>query len=351
MEKLSPCTQEEEKRVETFKEVARVYMSHFFSQAHSLLKRQTSIMLCIPLWPFITGCVLLFCVIVALLTLYFASSLCKVKLPRQRLAVKRKRSSSTGQVMSLDGTNPSSTATTVSTSTSTAKASTAPPPSSPANPLEEDDEWTARTLIGPLVPCPARHRQACSWMGRINNLIKHCTEGKCVQIVKARRRCDGEQALTKHLPGQIIPEAWCSSLIGDHDHQYRSVFDQAFTTAHWKPVFLIDADSVRLFPYLVMYRTANKEWIFSVRSYAMQDYRDKFKVCLKVTSPSETLNPNQSVESYHGYSFDGSLLSCMDDEQEVRASGHYLSLTDQQVKMLKAGSTLLRYFVKIVKRD
>jgi hypothetical protein len=74
-------------------------------------------MLCIPLWPFITGCVLLFCVIVALLTLYFASSLCKVKLPRPRLAVKRKRSSSTGQVMSLDGTNPSSTATAVLTST------------------------------------------------------------------------------------------------------------------------------------------------------------------------------------------------------------------------------------------
>jgi hypothetical protein len=73
-------------------------------------------MLCIPLWLFIIGCVLLFCAIVALpLTLYFTSSLCKVKLPCARLAVKRKRSSSTGQVMSLAGTNSSSTATEAST--------------------------------------------------------------------------------------------------------------------------------------------------------------------------------------------------------------------------------------------
>jgi hypothetical protein len=197
--------------------------------------------------------------------------------------------------------------------------------------------------------CPGRHRGACSWKGPLTDIIKHVVAEKCVQIVKARRRCDGKEAVVIHRPGETVEEAWCSSVIGDFGEDQRglSVLGRPVVT-HWKPVFLIDGDSVRLFPYMVLYRSPRHGWLFTVRSYADQDVRDKYEVTVKVTSPSASMSPQESVESFMGWAFQGGVLAPSDEEHRVLESGHFLALSDHQVNKVRENRVLLRYYVRIV---
>jgi hypothetical protein len=197
--------------------------------------------------------------------------------------------------------------------------------------------------------CPGRHRGACSWKGPLTDIIKHVVAEKCVQIVKARRRCDGKEAVVIHRQGETVEEAWCSSVIGDfgEDQPGLSALGRPVST-HWKPVFLIDGDSVRLFPYMVLYRSPRHGWLFTVRSYADPDVRNKYEVTVKVTAPSARMSPQASVESFVGWAFQGGVLAPSDEEHQVLESGHFLALSDHQVKIVRENRVLLRYYVRIV---
>jgi hypothetical protein len=201
--------------------------------------------------------------------------------------------------------------------------------------------------------CPGCHRGACSWKGSLTDIIKHVVAEKCVQIVKARRRCDGKEAIVIHRLGETVEEAWCSSVIGDfgEDQPGLSALGRPVVT-HWKPVFLIDGDSVRLFPYMVLYRSPRHGWLFTVHSYADQDVRNKYEVTVKVTAPSARMSPQASVESFVGWAFQGGVLAPLDDEHQVLESGHFLALSDHQVKKVRENRVLLHYYVRIVpKKD
>jgi len=179
---------------------------------------------------------------------------------------------------------------------------------------------------------------------------------KCVQIVKARRRRDGEPAVTPPKKGETPEEAWCSSIIGDFsggessEAGKQTVFGRHVPT-HWKAVLLVDAANVRLFPYLIVHRDAKGNWILSVRAHAGEDVRKSYKAFLKVTSVSARMNEKVSPEDHEGWGFCGSPLAPDASESAVTDSGSFLLLSDAQVKRLKEGASLFRYWVRLVPKE
>lgn len=192
------------------------------------------------------------------------------------------------------------------------------------------------------VRCPAHHRRACDWVGSLKELYIHLNEKKCTQIIK-----------------QDEEEKPFTSVIGDFLDDM-TVFDRKSMT-HWKPVMLVTRHLFRLFAYLVMSRAPSGEWFFYVRVMAGQEIVDRVKADIVVRSPASDLSEvktkcvcnTTTKTSDKEFFFEGLVNSFEASEDQVFKSGRYLKMTDEQVKHLMNGKTLLEYEVdlKLAEKD
>jgi len=73
-----------------------------------------------------------------------------------------------------------------------------------------------------------------------------------------------------------------------------------------------------------------------------------FQAWVHVTSVSAKMSADVAPQAHCGWTFSCSPLAPDDDEATVLNSGNYLKLEDSQVKQLQEGSSLFRYWVRIV---
>jgi len=204
------------------------------------------------------------------------------------------------------------------------------------------------------VPCPGYLRGACCWTGELFQYVKHFTEKKCLQVVKCRRQ-ENNEIYDVRDPQQQVPEpkVWCSSIVGETiqgpgPNTGMSIFE-SIGPSHWKPTVLVDPSNIRLFPTLVIYRGINGVWNLTVRTHLAKEIRDHFRAIIKITRPTESLGHNKDPMDFDGVAFVGDLQHVEATDEEILRSCQYLRLSDPQVKLLREGPELFRYFIRIVR--
>jgi len=202
-------------------------------------------------------------------------------------------------------------------------------------------------------------RKTCDWSGPLAKMIPHVIDKKCSLIVKSKE--------------ENCPFV---STLGDFATEGMTVFGRNAPT-HWRPTLLISKQIIRLFAYLVAFRTAAGCWILYVRSYASEETRKKLQVKI-VVRQAKNLSQNcqkvgaytiitrskaklakeehdkaerARINNYDSITFHGRLFGQDETEQNVLDSGEYLCLSDSQVKKFCVERVLFEYSVEITVKE
>jgi hypothetical protein len=189
------------------------------------------------------------------------------------------------------------------------------------------------------VPCPSKHRGACSWTGPLSKLIDHCKENKCVQVAFDDSWYNNNFVVSSNF--QNVNSVFKSNL-GDFPSSEKSVFDRNNLITHWKPVLLLSKKVLSLWCHVVIQRDSQGFWKLMAYSMLPKECTDQIRVKITVGDPDK----GQS------FNFSGKLTSYQTSSEEAIREGNFLLLHDAQVKPFKLSgqskaNTLFDYSIEV----
>ena len=227
----------------------------------------------------------------------------------------------------------------------------------------ENAAWHEEICFYRTVKCAGDFfRGGCGWSGPIGKMVPHVLERKCALVL---------ENLQDNCP--------FVSSIGDFPGEGMSVFERKVPT-NWKTVLLWSQQIMRLWAFVVVYRTSGGWWVIYVRSYASEEARKRLQVKIVVRRPrpppscpplappnptaftswkaalltrftSEEEGKAEQARKVDSVSFHGRLFGPKETPREVLASGEYLCLTDSQVQRFRAGRILFEYSIEITMKE
>ena len=135
-------------------------------------------------------------------------------------------------------------------------------------------------------------------------------------------------------------------MIGDYP-QDTSIYKRGSNT-HWKPIFCVSREHMKLFLYLVIRRTFDGNWLIHSRSYADEIARKRIAVEIVLR---QAKNANERSASDPRYSFTAMPSAHDATDQDVNQSGQFLALTDASIKPLQTGRTIFEYSARIIEKE
>jgi len=189
------------------------------------------------------------------------------------------------------------------------------------------------------VPCPSKHRGACSWTGPLSKLIEHCKENKCVQVAFDDSWYNNSFVVSSNF--QNVNSVFKSNL-GDFPSTERSVFARNDVITHWKPVLLLSKKLLSLWCHVVIQRDSQGFW--KLMAYSMLPKECTEQVRVKITVGDS--------ETGRSFNFSGKLTSYETSSEQAIREGNFLHLHDAQVKPFKLsgqckGNTLFDYSIEV----
>ena len=106
---------------------------------------------------------------------------------------------------------------------------------------------------------------------------------------------------------------------------------------------LISPEALKYFCYAIFYRDAAGHWFSYVRSFAPASTSDSLRVEIKIGRPGA----GGSLDDDQSFVFKGRVASSEAGEQEVHDAGHYLMLSDGQVKNFQVDKTIMEYRITL----
>ena len=213
-------------------------------------------------------------------------------------------------------------------------------------------------------PCPGHHRGACLFMGSPTAILQHAVDNRCVIVSRLNPACGYKNTLL--------------------DSDENSVFGRDNATSHWRPVLAVSQKHMPLFAYLLIKREGHPTkpmWYFHIRSLAPKSIRDTAMVRLIISPPPHTEEEKESAKAIQTSSNQSTsniasansqdngpsnttpeltklpvsmhmmvspLVPHDTTDEQLKASGHYMALTDGQVKSLGRGTMLFAYSFELL---
>jgi len=189
------------------------------------------------------------------------------------------------------------------------------------------------------VPCPSKHRGACSWTGPLSKLIEHCKENKCVQVAFDDSWFNNNFVVSSNF--QNVNSVFKSNL-GDFPSSEKSVFERNDVITHWKPVLLLSKKVLSLWCHVVIQRDSQGFWKVMAYSMLPKECTDQIRVKITVGDP----------DTGRSFNFSGKLTSYETSTEQAIREGNFLHLHDAQVKPFKLseqskGNTLFDYSIEV----
>jgi len=189
------------------------------------------------------------------------------------------------------------------------------------------------------VPCPSKHRGACSWTGPLSKLIEHCKENKCVQVAFDDSWYNNNFVISSNF--QNVNSVFKSNL-GDFPSSEKSVFARNDVITHWKPVLLLSKKLLSLWCHVVIQRDSQGFW--KLMAYSMLPKECTEQIRVKITVGDS--------ETGRSFNFSGKLNSYETSNEQAIREGNFLHLHDAQVKPFKLsgqckGNTIFDYSIEV----
>ena len=177
------------------------------------------------------------------------------------------------------------------------------------------------------VNCPNKR---CQWHGNLSNLIKHIQEKNCTHI---RLDIDHQNRAKQPTSQGSYKYSFQNTIL--FPNQNPDIFLLIDECTPFKPILLASIGITNLFCYLLIERTTDGNWTFTV--YSMLEPEDAKMVTIKLKIGNKETN----------YSHTTKTISYQHNKQHVKGLGNFMQLNDIQVKRLNNGLQLFDFEIII----